>query len=147
MPAPLPVQNASANMTGRIACLLSAMLGAAGVMLAAAEAHIAPGTALHSAALLALVTAPACLALVICGHVGLLRRPLGNGLALGLWLGCCLFVLSLCAKILTPLLPGDHLLSGSLQMIASIPMLAPFGGSLMILVWLLGACAALLPQR
>jgi uncharacterized membrane protein YgdD (TMEM256/DUF423 family) len=34
-----------------------------------------------------------------------------------------------------------------MALIAQIPMLAPFGGSLMILAWILCACAAFLPRR
>ena len=138
---------ASLNWPDRIVLFLVALLGAMGVTLAAAEAHIAPGTALHSAALLALVTAPACLAVLICGHTGLLPGLVARALALMLWLGSFLFGISLSAKILGPLLAQDHALTSPLLAIAQIPMLAPFGGSVMIVAWLLCACAALLPRR
>ena len=140
-------QPAPLHWIDRVSFILAALLGAMGVTLAAAEAHMAPGTALHSAALLALVTAPACLALLMCGYVGLLPRLIARTLALLLWLGSFLFGISLSAKILGPLLPPDHAVTSLFVIFAKIPMLAPFGGSLMILAWLLCACAALLPRR
>lgn len=131
----------------RLTLVLAALLGAMGVSLAAAEAHLAQGTSLHAAALLALVTAPACLALVTAGYTGLLVPILARGLAFLLWLGSFLFGLSLSSKILGPLLPEDHNLKSLMALIAKIPMLAPFGGSLMIFAWILCACAAFLPRR
>ena len=131
----------------RLTLVLAALLGAMGVSLAAAEAHLAQGSVLHSAALLALVTAPACLALVTAGYAGLLAPIVARGLAFLLWLGSFLFGLSLSTKILGPLLPQEHGLKGLMALIAQIPMLAPFGGSLMILAWILCACAAFLPRR
>jgi uncharacterized membrane protein YgdD (TMEM256/DUF423 family) len=133
--------------TERILLVLTAGLGALGVTLSAAEAHVAPGTGLQSAALLSLVTAPACLAFLGCGRVGLLPSRFALILTALLWLGCFLFAASLSAKILGPLLPSGHALAGLVQGLAQIPMLAPFGGSLMILVWILAAFAALWPRR
>jgi uncharacterized membrane protein YgdD (TMEM256/DUF423 family) len=126
----------------RLTLALAALLGAMGVSLAAAEAHLAQASALHSAALLALVTAPACLALVTAGYAGLLAPVIARGLAFLLGLGSFLFGLSLSTRILGPLLPQDHSLKSPMALIAQIPMLAPFGGSLMILAWILCACAA-----
>ena len=131
----------------RLTLALAALLGAMGVSLAAAEAHLAQASALHSAALLALVTAPACLALVTAGYAGLLAPIVARGLAFLLWLGSFLFGLSLSTRILGPLLPQDHSLKSLTVLIAQIPMLAPFGGSLMILAWILCACAAFLTRR
>lgn len=131
----------------KVLLALSAVLGALGVTLSAAEAHLAPGTGLQSAALLALVTAPACLALLACGRLGLLGLNAARLFTALLWLGCFLFSASLSAKILGPLLPAGHVLAGFVQVLVQIPMLAPFGGSLMILVWLLGAVFALLPRK
>lgn len=152
MTAPDPSAFASAlalppSRAERILLALTAGLGALGVTLSAAEAHVAPGTGLQSAALLSLVTAPACLAFLGCGRVGLLPPRFALILTALLWLGCFLFAASLSAKILSPLLPAGHALTGLVQGLAQIPMLAPFGGSLMILVWLSGIVAAFWPYR
>jgi uncharacterized membrane protein YgdD (TMEM256/DUF423 family) len=135
------------NATDTILFALSALLGAMGVSMSAAEAHLAPATGLQSAALLALVTAPACLALLSCGQSGLMSLRVARSLTALLWLGSFLFAASLTAKILGPLLPAGHGLVGFATGLAQIPMLAPFGGSLMILVWLLVALSALLPRK
>ena len=133
----------------RLLMALSAFLGAAGVTLAAAEAHIAPGSGLQSAAYLSLVSAPACLALLACGASGLLTRGNARGLSFALWLGCVMFSASLSAKILGSLIPAQNASQDTskviINAIAHIPMLAPIGGSVMIVVWILIGLLALRP--
>ena len=50
----------------KLLAILAALLGFFGVMLAAASAHLAPGTSLGSAALILLTQAPAVLAVLVC---------------------------------------------------------------------------------
>ena len=116
-------------MTISLFLLAAGLMGAAGVALAAAAAHAAPGAGLDSAAYMLLFHAVA-----IVGGVGLLDRGLGWRwpmlLALIGWVvGTALFSGDVSLRVLT----GNRL----------FPMAAPTGGSLLIAAWALLAIAAL----
>ena len=72
-------------MTMTILLILAALLGACGIMLAAAGAHAAPGAGLDSAASMLLFHAVAVLGGAALAQQGLLWRPLGL-LALAAWI-------------------------------------------------------------
>lgn len=109
--------------------LLSGLLGAAGVALAAAATHIG-GALLGPASAMCLAHAPAMLALY-AGHKHI-KTATGAGMVMGI--GTLLFASDLVAK--------QYIGSGF------FPMAAPSGGMLMILGWLLaGASAFLRPQQ
>jgi len=116
-------------MTISLFLLAAGLMGAAGVALAAAAAHAAPGAGLDSAAYMLLFHAVA-----IVGGVGLLDRGIGWRwpmlLALIGWVvGTALFSGDVSLRVLT----GNRL----------FPMAAPTGGSLLIAAWALLAIAAL----
>lgn len=111
-----------------LALVLAGLLGAGGVMAAAASSH-AGAALLGPAALIALTHAPALLAL------GLLERP-NKGLAaaaLLLGAGALAFCLDLAAR--------------QFWGFGLFPLAAPLSGGLMILGWLAVALAALLARR
>jgi len=112
----------------RVLMVIAAMMGAAGVILAALAAHKAQG--LEPAALMLMVHAPAIMAAVAAVQAGLLHRHLGCLAAAGLALGAILFS----GGVAMPLLTGARL----------FPMAAPIGGSVMIAAWLILAAAAAL---
>ena len=115
-------------MTVQIFVLLAGLMGAAGVALAAASAHAAPGAGLDSAGDLLLFHAPAVLALVLAHQLGLVLRPLGLIAAAAFVLGATLFAGDLALRAFA----GSRL----------FPMAAPTGGLILILGWLLVAAAA-----
>ncbi len=109
---------------------LAGLMGAAGVILAAVGAHLAPGSGLDTASSMLLFHACA-----ILGVMGNLRRRL-------LWP-------SLAAAALAAWIVGGGLFSGDLAMRALaghrlFPMAAPSGGTLLIGGWVLVAIAATL---
>lgn len=106
-----------------------ALLGAAGVALAAAASHEGAERLLGTAAQMMLVHAPV---LVGLGLFGLRSRSL-QAAALVLALGVSLFA-------------GD-LIFRHFQGVALFPMAAPLGGGTMISGWLILAFAAILTQR
>ena len=112
-----------------ILLILAALLGACGIILAAAGAHAAPGAGLDSAAYMLLFHAAAVLGGAALAQQGLLWRPLAL-LALAAWLlGAALF-------------SGDI----ALRAFAShrlFPMAAPSGGIILIIGWLAMAAAAI----
>ena len=115
-----------------IACL-AAILGAAGVGMAAASAHLAPGSSLSSAALIALTQAPAILAALAAGHAGLLAR---GGAIIGagaLLLGAILFSADIALRVFV----GQPLFA----------MAAPIGGMVLIVGWLGLAIAGIFQLR
>lgn len=112
---------------------LAGLMGATGVMLAAASAHGRPGSGLDSAGYLLLLHAAAVVAGVAAMRTGLLQRPLS---AIALWgfvLGAGLFAGDVAARAYF----GSRL----------FPFAAPAGGTIQILSWLLLAVAALLALR
>ena len=113
----------------RFLILAAGLLGAAGVALLAAAAHIG-GDNLHTAAGFMLAHAPALLALGLAGHGA------GRGRAIAaavLFSGVALFAGDL---VLRDVL-GERL----------FPMAAPTGGTLTILGWLGIAASAFLPPK
>ena len=108
--------------------LLAALMGASGVILAAAGAHLAAGTGLDSAAYMLLFHAVAVLSAASVVRQGLLARQLA-GAALVAWV------------------VGATLFAGDIAMRAFLghrlfPMAAPSGGTLLIAGWLALAAAA-----
>ena len=113
----------------RILAVLAGLFGASGVALAAAAAHLAAGTSLESAVLMALVHAPSMLAGLAALRAGLLAPRIGYIGLSGLALGVLLF-------------------SGDLSVRAFwghsfFPMAAPLGGMILILSWLALAIAGI----
>ncbi|MDX2258954.1 MAG: DUF423 domain-containing protein [Hyphomicrobiaceae bacterium] len=113
----------------RLLVLLAGLLGATGVALAAAAAHVGGGEALRAAAELAMIHAVAVIALL--AWAGRSMRPqVWHGVAALMWAGAALFTAALAAATLADLRP--------------VPGAAPAGGSLLILSWLAVAVAALI---
>ena len=101
--------------------VLAAVMGASGVILAAAAAHTAPGAGLDSAAYMLLFHAVAVLGGIALLQQALLTRPLMLGV-LGAWvLGSVLFA-------------GDIVLRAFLGY-RLFSMAAPTGGIILILAW------------
>ncbi|MGE0699227.1 MAG: DUF423 domain-containing protein [Hyphomicrobiaceae bacterium] len=108
--------------------MLAGLMGAAGVVLAAAAAHAKPGAGLDSAAHMLLFHAVAVIAAVALLEAGRLGRT-GALIAVGGWiLGGMLFSGDIALRAFT-----SHRL---------FPLAAPTGGSLLIIAWLLFAIAA-----
>lgn len=121
------------SVVERVVAVLAGLIGAAGVVLAAAGAHMAPGRSLDQAALIAMVHAPAVLAVLAGARTELLRPLLALVAAGGFATGVVLF-------------------SGDLAMRAFVsrplfPMAAPTGGFVLIGSWVLAALAALSASR
>jgi len=110
---------------------LAGLMGAAGVMLAAAGAHVTSGVGLDTAANMLLFHASAVLALVALLDRSLVWRPLGLLAAFALVLGASLFA-------------GD-LACRAFAQTRLFPMAAPIGGTILIGGWLVLALAAVLP--
>ena len=112
-----------------ILLIIAALLGACGVILAAAGAHAAPGAGLDSAAHMLLFHAAAVLGGAALAQQGLLWRPLAL-LALAAWLlGAALFSGDIALRAFS-----NHRL---------FPMAAPSGGIVLIVGWLALAAAAI----
>lgn len=117
------------NRPTRWITLAAGLIGAAGMVAAAAASHGADPRLLGAAAAICLANAPALLALGIAGR----RLTLG----------------ALSAALLTL---GTIVFSGDLGLRAHsgtrlFPMAAPIGGTLMIIAWLVVAVSAVLPSR
>lgn len=111
-----------------ILLVLAGLMGAAGIMLAAAGAHAVPGAGLDSAASMLLFHAAAMLGAAALMQQGLVWRPLALA-ALAAWLvGAVLF-------------SGDVTLR-AFSGYRLFPMAAPAGGIILILGWLALAAAA-----
>ena len=112
-----------------ILLILAALLGACGIILAAAGAHAASGAGLDSAAYMLLFHAAAVLGGAALAQQGLLWRPLAL-LALAAWLlGAALFAGDIALRAF-----ASHRL---------FPMAAPSGGIILIIGWLALAAAAI----
>ena len=117
----------------RILVVLSGIMGADGVILAAASAHQADATGLASASSMLLFHATAVLAVVALAERGVIDARIGIAAALG-------FVIA------TGLFAGDL----TLRQYAGhglFPMAAPTGGTLLIISWLALAVCAAWPRR
>jgi len=117
----------------RILIVLAAIMGADGVMLAAASAHGADASRLASASSMLLFHATAVLGAVALTGRGIIHARIGLAAALGLVIGASLF-----AGDLTLRQYAGHGL---------FPMAAPTGGMLLIAGWLALAVAAAWPRR
>lgn len=114
--------------------ILAGLMGAAGVVLAAAGAHgTKTGMGLDSAVYLLLIHACAVIAVTVATRNGLTMRPLGLAATAGFVIGAALFAGDLSLRAFA----GHRL----------FPMAAPTGGTIMILAWLLVAIAALAARR
>src|SRR6201986_5370992 len=108
--------------------VLASLMGAAGVVLAAAAAHAAPGAGLDSAAYLLLFHAVAVLGAAALVQQGQLWPPAALVAMAGYVLGGALFAGDVSMRAFA----GHRL----------FPMAAPTGGTILILSWLrLVACA------
>jgi uncharacterized membrane protein YgdD (TMEM256/DUF423 family) len=117
----------------RILVILAGIMGADGVMLAAASAHQPEASRLASASSMLLFHATAVLAVVALAERGVIHARIGIAAALG-------FVIA------TGLFAGDL----TLRQYAGhglFPMAAPTGGTLLIISWLVLAVAAAWRRR
>jgi uncharacterized membrane protein YgdD (TMEM256/DUF423 family) len=117
----------------RALIVLAAMMGAGGVILAAAAAHQADASRLGPASSMLLFHASAVLATVALSERDIINAQLASAAALGFVVAATLF-----ATDLTLRQYAGHSL---------FPMAAPTGGTLLILSWLLLAVAAAWPRR
>jgi uncharacterized membrane protein YgdD (TMEM256/DUF423 family) len=112
-----------------ILLILAGLMGAAGVILAAAGAHAAPTAGLDSAAYLLLFHATAVLGASALAQQGLVCRPLTLVVLIAWVVGATLFAGDVSARAFI----GHRL----------FPMAAPSGGTILILAWVAFAVAAL----
>jgi len=110
--------------------LLAGLMGAAGVVLAAASAHLALGTGLDSAANILLFHAAAVLGATALAEQGILSRAPALVALAGWVAGATLFSADIALRTF-----AAHRL---------FPMAAPTGGTVLIFAWLAFAFAALL---
>ena len=117
----------------RILIILAGIMGADGVVLAAASAHQADASRLASASSMLLFHGSAVLAAVALAERGVIHVRIGIAAAFGFVIAAALF-----AGDLTLRQYAGHSL---------FPMAAPTGGTLLIVSWLLLALAAAWPRR
>jgi uncharacterized membrane protein YgdD (TMEM256/DUF423 family) len=117
----------------RILIVLAAVMGADGIMLAAASAHQPDATRLASASSMLLFHALAVLAAVALAERGVIHIRIGLTAAWGFVIASALF-----AGDLTIRQYAGHGL---------FPMAAPTGGTLLIVSWIALAVAAAWPRR
>jgi uncharacterized membrane protein YgdD (TMEM256/DUF423 family) len=123
-------------MTGsslfRILVILAGIMGADGVILAAAAAHQGDATRLMPASSMLLFHATAILAVVALAERGIIHLKIGLAAGFGFVIAAALF-----SGDLTMRQYAGHSL---------FPMAAPTGGTLLIVSWLLLAVAAAWPK-
>jgi uncharacterized membrane protein YgdD (TMEM256/DUF423 family) len=117
----------------RILVILAAVMGADGVILAAASAHQPDAMRLASASSMLLFHALAVLAAVALAERGLIHLRIGVAAAFGFVVAAVLF-----AGDLTLRQYAGHSL---------FPMAAPTGGTLLIVSWVVLAVSAAWPRR
>jgi uncharacterized membrane protein YgdD (TMEM256/DUF423 family) len=117
----------------RILIVLAAVMGADGIILAAASAHQPDATRLASASSMLLFHALAVLAAVALAERGVIHVRIGLAAAWGFVIASALF-----AGDLTMRQYAGHGL---------FPMAAPTGGTLLIVSWIMLAVAAAWPKR
>jgi uncharacterized membrane protein YgdD (TMEM256/DUF423 family) len=117
----------------RILIILAAIMGADGVILAAASAHQPDATRLASASSMLLFHALAVLAVVALTERGIINVRIGMTAAWGFVVAATLFASDLMLRQYA----GHGL----------FPMAAPTGGTLLIVSWLALAVAAAWPRR
>jgi uncharacterized membrane protein YgdD (TMEM256/DUF423 family) len=109
--------------------VLASLMGAAGVVLAAAAAHAAPGAGLDSAAYLLLFHGVAILGTASLAQQSLLWPPAALAAMAGFVVGGALFAGDVSMRAFA----GHRL----------FPMAAPAGGTILIIAWLVLAVAAI----
>jgi uncharacterized membrane protein YgdD (TMEM256/DUF423 family) len=117
----------------RILIILAGVMGADGVMLAAASAHQPDAARLASASSMLLFHAAAILGVVALAERGVIDARIGIAAGFGFVIAAALF-----AGDLTMRQYAGHSL---------FPMAAPTGGTLLIVSWLVLAVAAAWPRR
>jgi uncharacterized membrane protein YgdD (TMEM256/DUF423 family) len=117
----------------RILIGLAALMGACGVVLAAAVAHLADASRLGAASSMLLFHATAVLATLAIADRAIVDAKIGTVAAIGFVIAASLF-----AGDLTIRQYAGHGL---------FPMAAPTGGTLLILSWVVLAVAAMWPRR
>jgi uncharacterized membrane protein YgdD (TMEM256/DUF423 family) len=117
----------------RILVILAGVMGADGIILAAASAHQPDATGLASASSMLLFHATAVLAVAALAERGVIHVRIGIAAAFGFVVAAALF-----AGDLTLRQYAGHSL---------LPLAAPTGGTLLIVSWLLLAVAAAWPRR
>jgi uncharacterized membrane protein YgdD (TMEM256/DUF423 family) len=117
----------------RILIILAGIMGADGVVLAAASAHQADASRLASASSMLLFHGSAVLAAVALAERGVIHVRVGIAAAFGFVIAAALF-----AGDLTLRQYAGHSL---------FPFAAPTGGTLLIISWLVLAVAAAWPRR
>jgi uncharacterized membrane protein YgdD (TMEM256/DUF423 family) len=117
----------------RTLILLAGLMGAGGVTLAAAAAHLPDASRLAAASSMLLFHAPAVLALVALAERGTVNVQIATAAGCGFVIAATLF-----AADLTLRQYAGH---------ALFPMAAPTGGTLLILSWLTLGLAAAWPRR
>ena len=117
----------------RILIILAGIMGADGVVLAAASAHQADASRLASASSMLLFHATAVLAVVALAERGVIHLRIGVAAAFGFVIAAALFAGDLTLRQYA----GHSLFS----------MAAPTGGTLLIVSWLVLALAAAWPRR
>jgi uncharacterized membrane protein YgdD (TMEM256/DUF423 family) len=117
----------------RILVILAAIMGADGVVLAAASAHQPDASRLAAASSMLLFHATAVLAVTALIERGVVHVRIGTAAAFGFVIAAALF-----AGDLTLRQYAGHSL---------FPMAAPTGGTLLIVSWLALAVAAAWPRR
>ena len=117
----------------RILVILAAIMGADGVILAAASAHQPDATRLASASSMLLFHALAVLAVVALTERGIIHVRIGMAAAWGFVVAASLFASDLMLRQYA----GHGL----------FPMAAPTGGTLLIVSWIVLAVAAAWPRR
>jgi uncharacterized membrane protein YgdD (TMEM256/DUF423 family) len=123
----------TSTLSLRIATALAGLMGACGVALAAAAAHMPDAARLHTASSMLLFHACAVIGTVLLVHQRLVRRRLGLTAAYGFVLAGILF--------------GGDLVSLQYAGHGLFTMAAPTGGTLFIVCWLMLAVAAIWPAR
>ena len=112
---------------------LAGAMGAAGVVLTAADAHGKPGVGLDSAGYLLVLHAVGVMAAVVLARQGVVARPLGHAVPWGFVVGAALFAADVAARAYL----GTRL----------FPYAAPAGGLILIASWVVLIVAALLALR
>jgi uncharacterized membrane protein YgdD (TMEM256/DUF423 family) len=121
------------NRLARVLIVLAGIMGADGVILAAASAHQADASRLSAASSMLLFHACAVLVTVVLAERALIHARIGLAAAIGFVIAAALF-----AGDLTLRQYAGHGL---------FPMTAPTGGTLLIASWLTLAVAAAWPRR
>ncbi|MHC2467122.1 DUF423 domain-containing protein [Bradyrhizobium embrapense] len=120
------------NRVSRLLIGLAAIMGACGVILAAAAAHLPDATRLAAASSMLLFHAPAAIATIAVAERAIIHTKLGVVSAAGFVIAASLFAGDLVLRQYA----GHGL----------FPMAAPSGGTLLILSWLVLAVSAMWPQ-